>query len=82
MINLIAKAENMEIRGCESKTNKKGEPYLIVSVDDERGKRSELVDKDMENEPYYKRGTIADFWLTFSIGKYASVTVSKVEIRK
>lgn len=82
MINMVVKAENVEVRGCERKTNKKGEPYLIVNVDDERGKRSELVDKDMENEQFYKRGTIGDLWLNMSIGKYATVTISRFEIRK
>lgn len=82
MINMVVKAENVEVRGCEKKTNKKGEPYLIVNVDDERGKRSELVDKDMENEQFYKRGTIGDLWLNMSIGKYATVTISRFDIRK
>ena len=36
---------NAEIRGCEQKTNKKGEDYLVVRVEDETGKAEELCDK-------------------------------------
>ncbi len=76
--NVIAK--NIEVRGCERKTSKAGNDYLVVHCDDEQGRRSDFMDKDMEREKYYKRGTIGDMTLALDIGKYANVEVIDFKI--
>ena len=63
MININVILKNAEVRGVERKTSSKGNEYLVVRVDDERGERSELLDRDLDNEQYYKRGTFGDFLL-------------------
>ena len=67
MIDIKVKLENAEVRGIEEKTSKAGNTYLIVNVDDERGKRSELLDYDTDRKQYYKRGTFGDSLIRFSI---------------
>jgi hypothetical protein len=60
MIDINAKLENIIVRGHERKRSSKGNEYLIVRIDDMRGKRSELFDPDIENAKYYtmdRRGT-------------------------
>ena len=77
MIDINVTLKNAEVRGVERKTSNKGNEYLVVRIDDERGERSELLDRDVDNEKYYKRGTFGDFLLHVSIAKYA-----KWEIRQ
>lgn len=77
MINIIVTLKNAEVRGVERKTSSKGNEYLVVRVDDERGERSELLDRDLDNEQYYKRGTFGDFLLHVSIAKYAKCEVKQ-----
>ena len=67
--------ENAEIRGCEQKTNKKGEPYLLVRLEDETGAPCELVDKDMSRQPYYVRGAEGNIYLDITIGKYTTIRI-------
>ena len=50
MINIIVTLKNAEVRGVERKTSSKGNEYLVVRIDDERGERSELLDRDVDNE--------------------------------
>lgn len=66
---------NINIRGCEPKENKNGEPYLLVRFEDETGKACELVDKDMERQPYYKRNTDGTLTVDISIGKYTTIRI-------
>ena len=77
MIDLIVNAENCEVRGCEKRTSRNGNEYLLVTIDDIRGRRTELVDKDIENEPAYCRGAIMDFYLRLSVGKFTSVEIER-----
>ena len=70
-----ATIENAEIRGCESKTNKKGEPYLLVRFEDETGQPCELVDKDMERQPYYKRGTQGTIFIDITQTKWTTIRI-------
>lgn len=72
---MIGKIENVNIRGCEAGTNKKGEPYLIVRFEDEAGKAYELIDKDMDRQPYYKRNTDMNLVVDISMGKYISIRI-------
>jgi hypothetical protein len=67
--------ENINIRGCEPKENKKGEPYLLVRFEDEYGKASELVDKDMERQPFYKRNTDGTLIVDIEVGRYTSIRI-------
>lgn len=67
--------ENINIRGCEAKTNKNGEPYLIVRFEDETGKACEMVDKDMDRQPFYKRNTDGTLTVDISIGKYTTIRI-------
>lgn len=77
MININVILKNAEVRGVERKTSSKGNEYLVVRVDDERGERSELLDRDVDNEQYYKRGTYGDFLLHVTIAKYAKCEIKQ-----
>ena len=76
-----AKIENVNIRGHEVKTNKNGEPYVIVRFEDETGKAYELVDKDVERADYYKRNTDMDLTVTIDIGKYTTIRIIDAKVR-
>jgi hypothetical protein len=82
MINIIVTLKNAEVRGVERKMSSKGNEYLVVRVDDERGERSELLDRDLDNEQYYKRGTFGDFLLHVAIAKYANCEVKQFRAAK
>lgn len=77
MINIIVTLRNAEVRGVERKVSSKGNEYLVVRVDDERGERSEFLDRDLDNEKYYTRGTFGDFLLHVAIAKYAKCEVKQ-----
>ena len=65
---MIVTAKDLEIRGKEKKiSNKTNKEYLIVRVEDETGKSTELLDWNVENFDRYKRGTI--------IGKYINISI-------
>jgi len=66
---------NINIRGCEPKENAKGEPYLLVRFEDETGKACELVDKDIERQPYYRRNAEGTLTIDISIGKYTTIRI-------
>jgi hypothetical protein len=82
MININVILKNAEIRGVERKTSSKGNEYLVVRIDDERGERSEFLDRDLDNEQYYKRGTFGDFLLNISIAKFAKCEVKQFRAAK
>ena len=82
MINIIVTLKNAEVRGVERKTSSKGNEYLVVRVDDERGERSELLDRDLDNEQYYKRGTFGDFLLHITMAKFAKCEVKQFRAAK
>lgn len=80
---MIAKVENLEVRGYERKKSQKNDnEYLIVRVEDEQGKNVELIDRDLDNEKYYKKGTMVDMLLTISTGKYTNVSIRKLMLKK
>ena len=64
-----AKVENVDIRGMEVKTNKQGQPYMVVRFEDEVGKPFELIDKGMERQQYYKRGVIMNLYIDIRNGR-------------
>lgn len=74
------KIENVEIRGHEVKESKKdGKPYMVVRFEDETGRSHEILDRDMENEPYYKRGTVGNIYAELVMGKYTNLSVTRFE---
>lgn len=76
MFEMNLKAINVEIRGKEKKVSQsQGKEYLIVRVEDDAGRSSELYDPNVENEGLYKKGMTGDFLLNVKIGKYSKVTV-------
>lgn len=78
-----ATMNNVNIRGCEPKENKNGEPYLLVRFEEETGKPCELVDKDMDRQQYYKRGTEGTLTIDISIGsKYTTIRIIDFEENK
>lgn len=80
---MIVEAKNLEIRGVEKRTSKKSEEeYLIVRVEDETGRAYELLDRDVENMPVYKRGVECDLTLDIRLGKYTNVSIVKMNIHK
>ena len=73
----------VEIRGFETKTNKNGEDYLLLRVEDTiTGKTEELVDKEMSRSAFYKRGTIVDVYLDINIGKWTKIRVIDCKVRQ
>ena len=70
-----AKIDNVNIRGCEVKANKQGEPYMLVRFEDETGKPFELVDKEMDRQPYYKRNTDMNLVVDITMGKYTNIRI-------
>lgn len=76
---MLVLAKNLEIRGVERKLSKKTDSeYLIVRIEDETGKSYELMDRDIENQKYYKRGVQCDLELDLRIGKYTNITIVKM----
>jgi hypothetical protein len=75
MFQMNLKAENVEIRGKERKVSSQGKEYLIVRVEDEAGRSSELYDPNVGNEGLYVKGTTGTFALAVQIGKYSKVSV-------
>lgn len=75
-----ATINNICIRGCESK-NGKGGDYLLVRFEDETGKPAELVDKDMERQPYYKRDTQGDFTIDIQMGKWTNIRIIDFKVK-
>lgn len=77
MFEMNLKAVNVEIRGREKKVSQsQGREYLIVRVEDEAGRSSELYDPNVGNEGLYVKGTTGTFDLNVKIGKYSKVTVN------
>lgn len=75
-------AKDFEIRGCEVKESQKtGNKYIVVRVEDETGQRGELIDRAIDNAPYYTRGTIADMVLEYQTGKYTSLSVVQLRVK-
>lgn len=81
---MIVKVENIEIRGHEVKESKKdGKPYMVVRFEDETGRSHEILDRDMENERFYKRGTVGDLYADLDIGKnFTKFTVSRFQAKE
>lgn len=80
---MIVEAKNLEIRGVEKRTSKKSEEeYLIVRVEDETGRAYELLDRDVENMPIYKRGVECYLTLDLRLGKYTNVSIVKMNTHK
>lgn len=84
---MIVKIEDIEIRGHEVKESKKdGSKYMVVRFEDTTGKPYEILDHDMENQQYYKRGTLGDIWADLVMGRkrdgtsYAHIEVSRFQL--
>ena len=51
---------------------------MVVRFEDETGRSHEILDRDMENQPFYKRGTVGDIYADLDIGKsFTRFTVSR-----
>lgn len=66
---------NINIRGCEPKISKNGEPYLVVRFEDETGKAQEIIDKNMERQPFYKRNTDGTLYIEITTGKFTNLRI-------
>ena len=75
-MRLKAVVHNVNVRGCEARENKSGEPYLLVRFEDETGTAHELVDKDMDRQAGYKRDT--DMNLTIDIDQGRKFTTIRI----
>lgn len=52
-----AMVNDLEFRGLEVRQSKTdNSDYMIVRFDDESAERLEFIDRDMDNQPFYKRG--------------------------
>ncbi len=71
---------NANIRGCERKTNKHGEDYLVVRVEDQTGKPAELIDKGLDREKYYKRDMVGNIELDIQTTKYTTIRIVDFKI--
>lgn len=73
---MVTITKGLEIRGKEKKVSSKTKSeYLIVRVEDETGKVTELLDRNVENYDRYKKGAKADFELNLDIGKYINISI-------
>lgn len=73
--------ENVNIRGCERKTNKNGDEYLLIRFEESNGQAQQIVDKDMEREQYYKRGTDMNLTINIDISKnYTNLRVLDAKV--
>lgn len=81
---MIVKIENIEIRGHEVKESKKdGSKYMVVRFEDETGRSYEILDRDMDNQPFYKRGTVGDIFAELDIGRsFTKFQVSRFQTAK
>lgn len=80
---MIVEAKNLEVRGVEKRVSKKtNDEYLIVRVEDETGRAYELLDRDAENQPLYKRGIQCDLTLDLRLGKYTNLSIVKMNVHK
>lgn len=70
---------NVNIRGFESRTNKSGDPYLLIRVEDSTGAACDLVDKTMAHKDLCIRDTDADITLDISVGKYTTIRVIDIK---
>lgn len=77
---IMAKVENVNVRGCESRTNKNGDGYLLVHFEDECGRAETLVDKDLERKEYYKRDTVGTFTIEITTGRYTNLRIIDFKI--
>ena len=67
------------IRGCESRTNKSGDPYLLIRVEDSTGEACNLVDKTMAHKDLCTRDTDANISLDISVGKFTTIRVTDIQ---
>lgn len=73
---MIAEVNSLEIRGREKKVSSRtNREYLVVRVEDETGKITELLDWNLENLERYQKGLIANFRLNLDIGKYTNISI-------
>lgn len=78
---MIAKIDNLEIRGKERKTSiKTNREYIIVRAEDETGKITELLDWNTENYERYEKGLIGTFTLNLDIGRYINISIRDFSI--
>ncbi len=70
-----AQINNVCIRGCEPKTNRNGEGYLLVRFEESTGAPAELVDKNMSRREYYKRDMIGDITIDIQMGKWTNIRI-------
>lgn len=75
LIEMKAMINNVNIRGCESRKNKKGDPYLLVRFEDETGTPCEMVDKDMRRQHCYTRNTEGSLTIDIDVGKYTTLRI-------
>lgn len=75
-MKIKATINNVNIRGCEPRENKNGDPYLIVRYEDETGSPCELVDKGVERRSFYKRDTDGTLFIEIDVGKqYTNIRI-------
>lgn len=68
--------KDVEIRGHEVKHSAKTDKdYIVVRFEDDTGMSQELVDRDMEREPYYTRGVRGDLYIDIRTGKFTSIEI-------
>lgn len=79
---MIATVKDIEIRGHEVKhSTKTDKDYIIVRFEDETGAAQELVDRDMEREAYYTRGTVGDLTVSIRTGKFTSIEIKDFKVK-
>ena len=82
---MIYYTKNTVIKSCEKRTSKTtGKEYLAIRLEDETYSTDQLIDYDLEHEPFYEgnRGKYADFTVLITSGKnYIKKEIKKFELK-
>lgn len=72
---------NVEIRGHEIKESKTTDSkYIVVRFDTEEGDREEIIDRNVEHESLYTRGTVGTITAIYKHGITKNGTYANLSV--
>lgn len=78
MASIKVTAKNLEVRGCEKRTGKTGNKYLIVRIEDPNdntGAKMDIIDRNLEHENDYQKGLRGDFIFDLTIRRFKDISI-------